>query len=377
MNLWASKNIRSPFSRYQRIILCCCLSFLMNIVYAQDYEISLDSFSLSGATIITGDECFRLTPDEQWSAGSIWYNTSIDLRSSFHMNIKVRFGCKDENGADGMVFAFTTNKNITGYAGEGMGFASLRPSLGIEVDTWRNDHLGDPVHDHVAILHHGLIHHSLSLAGPINISNIEDCLSHDFSIVWDSYSKQLSVHLDQRQIIAYKIDLVHDIFEGKYEVYWGMTAATGAYNNTHEVCIQKLTKSIPLEQLEFNQTYLSRLLSGEKLILQNQKFESGSSSLTAESLPDINRLVNLLKKHPEKSITIMGYTDNSGKADENEILSFKRANSVALYLKWKGISAKRIKIMGLGDRDPIGDNTTSTGRAKNRRIEIYLSIPRT
>jgi len=47
------------------------------------------------------------------------------------------FGCDDMGGADGIVFAFTPYQGMTGYQGEGMGFAGLRPSLGLEIDTWK------------------------------------------------------------------------------------------------------------------------------------------------------------------------------------------------------------------------------------------------
>ena len=72
-------------------------------------------------------------------------------------------------------------------------------------------------------------------------------------------------------------------------------------------------------------------------------------------------------------LAIDGHTDNTGKADKNQILSDNRAAAVKNYLISKGVDESRITSAGHGQDQPIADNKTSAGRAKNRRVELKLS----
>ncbi|MEZ4826449.1 MAG: L-type lectin-domain containing protein [Bacteroidia bacterium] len=201
---------------------------------------TVDDFTLRGSTYLTDDYCFRLTEDVDYTSGSIWYKRPVSLMQPFVIELSIMAGCQDAEGADGMVFVFTPFGNQLGYVGEGMGFAGMVPSVGIEVDTWRNYHLNDPEEDHVAIMANGRMGHYSDLAGPQPIVNIEDCTRHRFVVVWQPAIQRLSVEIDNVEIIAATYDLVGGIFGGNDEVYWGVTAATGRYNNIHEVCFDRL-----------------------------------------------------------------------------------------------------------------------------------------
>jgi hypothetical protein len=85
-----------------------------------------------------------LTPETNFVAGSIWNGTKISLLQSFDVVARVYLGCKDVNGADGMVFGFQPISTSIGTAGGGMGFANIVPSIGIEIDTYQNTDFGDP-----------------------------------------------------------------------------------------------------------------------------------------------------------------------------------------------------------------------------------------
>lgn len=205
----------------------------------------IDDFTISGDTYRTEDECFRLTDEENYSSGSIWYRKPISLKAPFSIELNVMLGCKDGDGADGMVFVFTPRANQVGYVGEGIGFAGLRPSIGIEIDTWINYHLNDPVEDHLAIMANGQVGHFNDLAGPVKIKNIEDCSRHTLAIRWKPDIQELSVEIDRKKVIAAKHNLLNNIFQGNDVVYWGVTAATGRYNNKHEVCFDRLSFGEP------------------------------------------------------------------------------------------------------------------------------------
>ena len=200
---------------------------------------SVRDFNLGGSAQIISEECIRLTPDMTYISGSAWYKRAIDLNLPFEMHINLVLGEKDGEGADGIVFVFHPTPR-TGFRGEGMGFAGLRPSLGIEFDTYRNYHLNDPAADHIAVMPNGQAFHAFGLVRPVELPNLEDGAWHPLRIIWDPKARQLSIYLDQQLRLTYTGDLVNEIFGGNPMVYWGATAATGRLSNYQDICIKKL-----------------------------------------------------------------------------------------------------------------------------------------
>lgn len=230
--------------------LLCLVFLLVGLGQSLAQRPTVEDFTMSGDTYLTEDECFRLTDEYDYSSGSIWYKVPIDLRNAFSIRLSIMAGCQDTEGADGMVFAFAPRANVTGYRGEGIGYSGLRPSVGIEIDTWLNEHLGDPVEDHISIMLNGRVGHWNDLVGPVKIRNIEDCERHGFYVNWDPAKQKLSVEIDGVEVIAGTHDLINKVFGGRSIVYWGMTAATGRYNNIHEVCFDRIAYDSPLPPLE-------------------------------------------------------------------------------------------------------------------------------
>lgn len=105
---------------------------------------------------------------------------------------------------------------------------------------------------------------------------------------------------------------------------------------------------------------------------QRLYFATGSYKLLDKSFKGLDDVANLLKSDPSLRLTINGYTDNTGNAAKNQVLSENRAASVKNYLVGKGIDESRIKSTGYGVLDPVADNKTAAGRAKNRRVEFKL-----
>lgn len=208
---------------------------------------TVDDFTMSGDTYRTADDCYRLTEEEDYSSGSIWYKNPVSLSAPFAIELQVMLGCQDDSGADGMVFIFAPQPNRTGFRGEGIGFAGLVPSLGIEIDTWLNEHLLDPVEDHLAILINGRVGHFSEQSRPVIIPNIEDCRRHRFVIRWQPDQQRLVAEIDGKTILTASQELVNNIFRGNDVVYWGVSAATGRYNNFHEVCFDRLSIRAPWE----------------------------------------------------------------------------------------------------------------------------------
>jgi outer membrane protein OmpA-like peptidoglycan-associated protein len=120
---------------------------------------------------------------------------------------------------------------------------------------------------------------------------------------------------------------------------------------------------------EVNQVGCSKT---ENINLKGVNFETGSSVLTASSLPVLDEAANTLKKHPDLKIEVGGHTDSSGDKVANEKLSQSRAETVMKYLVEKGAKADLLSAKGYGPNQAIADNATPEGKAQNRRVELKI-----
>ncbi|MEY4539107.1 MAG: hypothetical protein RLZZ306_864 [Bacteroidota bacterium] len=101
-------------------------------------------------------------------------------------------------------------------------------------------------------------------------------------------------------------------------------------------------------------------------------FDTGKSTLKAESKEQIEKTVAILKAFPKVKIKIGGYTDNVGNADSNMKLSAERATVVMDAIVAGGIDKSRLESEGYGDKNPVSTNETEEGKAMNRRIAISV-----
>nr|WP_319397453.1 OmpA family protein [uncultured Carboxylicivirga sp.] len=118
--------------------------------------------------------------------------------------------------------------------------------------------------------------------------------------------------------------------------------------------------------------YLSRIKSGEKIVLRNVFFETDSYVLKDESFIELNNVVRLLNMNKEVKAEIGGHTDNVGTAAYNNNLAQKRAKQVYDYLISQGVAASQLKYKGYGFSQPLDSNDTEEGRANNRRTEVKI-----
>ena len=102
-------------------------------------------------------------------------------------------------------------------------------------------------------------------------------------------------------------------------------------------------------------------------------FDTGRSNIKPNLQPILDQFAQGLSGQPNTEIRIIGHTDSTGSDSINNPLSVNRAASARDYLGARGVEGRRIQIDGRGSYEPIGDNNTQDGRAKNRRIEIYLA----
>jgi outer membrane protein OmpA-like peptidoglycan-associated protein len=103
-------------------------------------------------------------------------------------------------------------------------------------------------------------------------------------------------------------------------------------------------------------------------------FDIGQADLKPGARRTLDNLARVLKEQPERSITIEGFTDNTGNAEANQRLSERRAEAVKTALVQAGIPAGSIQTRGMGESYPVASNANATGRQLNRHVEILLPI---
>lgn len=103
-------------------------------------------------------------------------------------------------------------------------------------------------------------------------------------------------------------------------------------------------------------------------------FDFGSAQLEPESMRTLDEIAELLRAQPGLGLELVGHADNAGTAEYNRDLSLPRAQTVSVVLTSRfGVAPDRLKASGKGDTQPIADNSTDAGRAKNRRVELMTA----
>jgi outer membrane protein OmpA-like peptidoglycan-associated protein len=103
-------------------------------------------------------------------------------------------------------------------------------------------------------------------------------------------------------------------------------------------------------------------------------FDTNSSTIkpAAYSSGEIDRVAQILNRYPDTTIKVIGYTDSTGSEVHNQQLSELRANAVKNALVVKGVNGMRITTVGMGESNPVADNSTAAGRQLNRRVNIVI-----
>lgn len=111
----------------------------------------------------------------------------------------------------------------------------------------------------------------------------------------------------------------------------------------------------------------------EEIRLPGVNFESNSDRLLPGAESVLNNAAATLNKNPEIKVEVAGHTDSDGAAEYNESLSARRAATVRDYLINKGVAEDRMTTRGYGESQPVADNSTSIGKASNRRVVLRIT----
>ena len=101
-------------------------------------------------------------------------------------------------------------------------------------------------------------------------------------------------------------------------------------------------------------------------------FATGRADIESNFRPILDRFAEGLRNNPNAEVRIIGHTDSTGSDSINNPLSLDRAESTRNYLTARGVSGARIHVDGRGSREPIASNASNDGRARNRRVEIFV-----
>jgi outer membrane protein OmpA-like peptidoglycan-associated protein len=168
---------------------------------------------------------------------------------------------------------------------------------------------------------------------------------------------------------------------GEYEIQlpgghlYGVRAeAEGHISENQNLDLRKVTKDgvVQTMDIRLDPIQVALIEPDATIQLNNIFFAFDQSTLLPESFPELNRIVELMGDRPSLEVEIAGHADATGTEEYNMGLSERRANSVARYLKDKGVVADRMTITFFGETKPIETNATLEGRRKNRRVEFKI-----
>ena len=107
-----------------------------------------------------------------------------------------------------------------------------------------------------------------------------------------------------------------------------------------------------------------------KFVTNNILFDTGKATLKQESMIEIMKVADYMKKNPNVRFEVQGHTDNQGSDKINDTLSQQRAEAIVKALEGLGVDGFNLRAVGKGSHEPVADNKTEAGRAKNRRVEF-------
>jgi outer membrane protein OmpA-like peptidoglycan-associated protein len=168
---------------------------------------------------------------------------------------------------------------------------------------------------------------------------------------------------------------------GEYEIHlpggynYGVRAqAEGYLSENQNLDLRNVTKDGVEEfrNIQLAAIEVATIEPNASITLNNIFFDFNKAVLKAESYPELNRIVDLMKERSAMTVEIAGHTDATGPEDYNLWLSEWRAKAVSKYITGKGISQERITTVFFGETKPLESNDTKEGRKKNRRVEFKI-----
>jgi len=147
-------------------------------------------------------------------------------------------------------------------------------------------------------------------------------------------------------------------------------AAVGSYMDAQK---RDLEKNLAPE-IQSGQARVQKLSDQVVLVTMTSQtaFAVNSADIQAGFHSTLDKLADVVVRYGKTTLTVVGHTDSTGSTNYNQQLSERRALSVAQYLESRRVNGMRLATAGKGETQPVASNATETGRAANRRVEIYV-----
>ena len=139
-----------------------------------------------------------------------------------------------------------------------------------------------------------------------------------------------------------------------------------------EISIRFLNDSDLDGNIIYREVYLTPVMPGEKLSLNNLHFIQSKAELLDKSYPVLQELIEVLVAYPTLHIELSGHTDALGSAEAKKQLAMERVELIKEYLVQYGIDRRRIETVAYGGSRPVAPNDTEEHRSKNRRVEVRV-----
>jgi outer membrane protein OmpA-like peptidoglycan-associated protein len=213
---------------------------------------------------------------------------------------------------------------------------------------------------------------------------------------WDLHDSERfngTATLEAGKSYVFRVDYFNDIFEGEIHLNWQIPGTDNKFQKIDpkyyartnvsqqplktpavDVIAEKPKPKPPIVKPVVKPVVAvgPKMDTLEKYLPKNILFEQSKSVMLTGSQAELDRLSEMLLRHPEINLTIEGHTDNIGDPNKNMVLSQDRARVTARYLVEKGISGKRIDAKGYGSTRPLTTENNAAAHAKNRRVVFIL-----
>ena len=143
-------------------------------------------------------------------------------------------------------------------------------------------------------------------------------------------------------------------------------AGVGVYMDRQEEALRRQTEGTGIEVQRVGDQIALNLPSGIT-------FDVNSAAIKGDFYGPLDDVTTTLIEYPKTAVDIVGHASSDGPDDYNQELSERRAGSVQSYLINSGVQSVRLRALGMGETQPIADNSTQAGRVANRRVEILLT----
>lgn len=303
------------------------------------------------------------------------YSLQTDLNTTIHDHR----GIDDYSDMENHYLTSTKQKN----SDKGLKLSALNPQVALEVGynldpymqrqyTWQ---AGGPKPSFVQLLHYEIaLYANVGVMNYHNDKKTETFYqtdpANDIRIA-DVQSLTDDKNLAKGNLLPWNIGVRFNVYYEFYEKPVEKVARKRRPRPKKEK--KEVVEEVVVEEVQDTIVYNGETIQkGDTIIMENLYFDTDKSTIRQISDESLNELASLLQSHPTMKITLIGHTDNVGKADYNMRLSKARVESVKSELIKRGIDGTRINTVGRGMTQPIADNSTREGRALNRRVEIVI-----